>query len=148
MVPYITPSTVYVGDPILLTAVVSEAGLPVTGCNVTVKSTSPSNVSETVTLFDDGAHFDGSADDGEYAENFRHTYEAGTYHFLFHATGYSRDGEPAVREIARDKVVLPKHDRPDGGGKGGDDECCQKLLRAIQNQTRALEHFLETARKR
>jgi hypothetical protein len=78
MVPYVTPSPVYVGDPILLTAIVSEAGLPVTGCNVTVKATSPSNVNSTVTLSDDGAHSDGGANDGEYAENFRYTYEVGT----------------------------------------------------------------------
>jgi hypothetical protein len=141
MVPCVTPSPVYVEDPILLTAVVSEAGLPVTGCNVTVACTSPSNVTWNVHLLDDGSHFDGSANDGEYAENFRYTYEAGTYHFLFHATGYSRNGEPVVGQAARDKVVLTKPSGPDGG-KGSDDDCCQKLLRAIQNQTLALEKLL------
>jgi hypothetical protein len=36
----VTPGPVNVGDPILLTGVVTEAGLPVTGCTVTVKAVS------------------------------------------------------------------------------------------------------------
>src|SRR5256885_14875882 len=108
MLRFVTPNQVYVGDPILLTALVSEATLPMPGCNVTVQATAPSGAVWMLTLFDDGTHFDGSANDGEYADRFAHTYEAGTHHFLFHATGYSRDGEPVVREAVRDKVVLPK----------------------------------------
>jgi hypothetical protein len=93
-----------------------------------------------MTLLDDGLHSDGAADDGEYANTFTYTSEAGTYHFLFRATGYSRDGEPVVREAVRDKAVLPKTTPP---GDGGDDECCQRLLRVIQEQTRLLEEILK-----
>jgi hypothetical protein len=93
-------------------------------------------------LFDDGAHSDSGANDGEYADNFTHAYEAGTYHFLFHATGYSRDGQPVVREAMRDKVVQQKT-TTGGGGNGGDKDCCDKLLRAINQQTKLLEEVLK-----
>ncbi len=117
MQPYVQPGAVYVGDPILLTAVITEAGLPVIGCKVTVTATSPTNDVWTMKLFDDGAHSDGGPSDGEYANNFTHAYEAGTYHFVFHATGYSRDGQPVVREVMRDKVVQEKPTTTGGGGQ-------------------------------
>ena len=144
MQPYVQPGTVYVGDSILLTAVMTEAGLPVVGCVVTVTATSPTNDVWTMTLFDDGHHSDGAAKDGEYADNFRHAYEAGTYHFVFHATGYSRDGQPVVREAMRDKVVQEKSTTGTGGdgGDGGKD-CCERLLRAINHQTKLLEEVLK-----
>ncbi len=142
MQPYVQPGVVYVGEPILLTAVITEAGLPVIGCQVTVTATSPTNDVWTMTLFDDGAHSDGGAKDGEYADNFTHAYEAGTYHFLFHATGYSRDGQPVVREVMRDKVVQDKSTTGGNGGDGGKD-CCEQLLRAINHQTKLLEQVLK-----
>ena len=142
MQPYVQPAPVYVGDPILLTAVITEAGLPVIGCQVTVTATSPTNDVWSMKLFDDGQHSDGGAKDGEYADNFRHAYEAGTYHFVFHATGYSRDGKPVVREAVRDKVVQQKP-TTSGGGDGGDKDCCKELLRAINHQTRLLEEVLK-----
>lgn len=141
MMPLVTPNPVYVGDPILMTAMVSEAGLPITGCNVNVTVTSPSNATWILTLFDDGAHSDGGTNDGEYANIFTHTYEAGTYHFLFRATGYSRDGEPVVREAVRDKPVLPQK-TPGDGGPGGVNECCKELLEAIREQTEMLGRAL------
>ena len=143
MQPYVQPGDVYVGDPILLTAVMTEAGLPVIGCQVTVTATSPTNDVWTMKLFDDGAHSDSGANDGEYADNFTHAYEAGTYHFLFHATGYSRDGQPVVREAMRDKVVQQKTTTGGGGNDGGDKDCCDKLLRAINQQTKLLEEVLK-----
>jgi hypothetical protein len=142
MQPYVQPGPVYVGDPILLTAVITEAGLPVIGCQVTVTATSPTNDVWTMKLFDDVNHSDGAAKDGEYADKFRHAYEAGTYHFVFRATGYSRDGQPVVREAMRDKVV---QDKPTTGGDGGDGgkDCCERLLRAISHQTKLLEEVLK-----
>src|SRR5438034_11257525 len=68
MFPFVTPCPVYVGDSILLTALVSEAGLPVTGCSVTVEATSPGGSVWNLTLSDDGMHLDGGPDDGEYAQ--------------------------------------------------------------------------------
>ena len=142
MQPYVQPAPVYVGDPILLTAVITEAGLPVIGCQVTVTATSPTNDVWSIKLFHDGQHSDGGAKDGEYADNFHQAYEAGTYHFVFHATGYSRDGKPVVREAMRDKVVQQKPTTT-GGGDGGDKDCCKELLRAINHQTRLLEEVLK-----
>ena len=139
MMAFVTPGPVYVGDPILLTALVSEAELPVTGCNVTVKATSPDGSTSTLQLLDDGAHSDGGADDGEYARLFTHTYKAGTYHFYFRAAGVSRDGEPVVREALRDKPVLPRG-RPRGDGRL--DDCCKELLKAISEQTKMLQRAL------
>ncbi len=131
MMPYVTPVPVYVGDSILLTALVSEAGLPVTACQVTVTATSPSGLNWTMQLLDDGVHSDAEPDDGEYAGIFTHTYEAGTYHFTFKSTGFSRDGEPVTREAMRDKPVLSR--------VAGQDECCKQLIKTIQEQTEILK---------
>jgi hypothetical protein len=148
MQPYVTPAPVYVGDPILLDAVITEAGLPVTGCTVTVEGTSPSNVfTGPIQLLDDGSHNDGDADNGEYARLFTQTFENGTYHFLFRAIGKSRDGQNVVREALRDKAVLLKPGThgggdPGGGGPGQGRDCCERLLKAIDHQTKLLDELL------
>ena len=142
MLPFVTPAPVYVGDPILLTALISEAGLPVTGCTVTVETVDPNGTASTQTLFDDGAHLDSSVDDGEYANTFTHTFAPGLYHFRFRAVGTSRDGEPVVREALRDKQVLARVGTPPGGADGTGD-CCAQLLDAIRHQTNLLERLLK-----
>ena len=138
MTPFVTPGPVYVGEPILLTAVVTEAGLPVTGCTVTVDATAPDGSTWGLTLHDDGLHADGGADDGEYAASFTHTPVAGTYHFRFVATGTSRDGEPVRREAMRDKPVLGLPGEPPR------DDCCERLEDAIRDQTRLLQRLLKS----
>ena len=146
MMPFVTPGPVYVGEPILLTALISEAGLPVAGCDVSVEATAPGGATWTLKLHDDGAHDDGEPNDGEYAREFTHTQNAGTYHFLFRAKGWSRDGEPVVREAVRDKAVLRwvPEDPPGGGRPGrGDDECCEKLLKEMRAQRKLLERALK-----
>jgi hypothetical protein len=105
MQPYVTPGIVHVGDPLVLTAVVTEAGLPVTGCDVTVRAEAPSGTVWTFPLRDDGTHNDGAGDDGEYARTFGYTHEAGGYQFTFRAEGVSRNGEPVVREAVLAKYV-------------------------------------------
>ena len=141
MTPFVTPAPVYLGDPILLTAIVSEAGLPITGCTVTVETTPPSGPTSSQTLLDDGAHSDSAANDGEYANTFTHTFTPGVYHFKFRAVGTSRDGEPVVREAVRDKAVLARDAVPPTTD-GGDGDCCDQLLEAIQKQTVLLEKLL------
>lgn len=80
---YLTPPPLRVGDPIRLTAVPSEAGLPVTGCTVTVDVTSPSGAAWSgIVLFDDGAHEDGDPADGEYAKVFSKHCRGGKLHLL------------------------------------------------------------------
>ena len=158
MQAFVSPQTIYVGDPIWLDAVVTEAGLPVTGCTVTVDATAPNGTTfPTMKLHDDGAHNDVDPDDGEYANNFIHTAQPGAYTFLFRATGYSRDGQPVFRELTRGKYVWPKNGHPNdpgspaggnpGGGRPGgdggkDDECCKRLVGEIRRQTKLLEELL------
>jgi von Willebrand factor type A domain len=137
---YVTPAPVKVGEPIRLTGVPSEAGLPVTACAVTVDVTSPSGVTwNGLSLLDDGAHDDGDPNDGEYARVFANTAVAGSYTFRFRATGFSRDGEPAMRETVRSKyvegTVKPPDDRPHEDG----DLCCEKLETILERQTKLLE---------
>jgi hypothetical protein len=157
MYPFLTPSPVYVGDPILLTALVSEAGLAVIGCTTTVDATLPDGSTIQVRLYDDGAHSDGAADDGEYAASFTHTFSPGIYHFKFRAVGFSRDGRQVVREAVRDKPVLERgradpgnpgngHSdgtgRPsDGGGPPPQQECCDQLLLQLREQNALLRRL-------
>jgi hypothetical protein len=105
MQPYVSPGAVQVGDPIQLSAAITEAGLPVTECVVTVTATSPSGSVWSMALIDDGAHGDGDPADGEFGRVFNQTSEEGSYQFHFRAEGISRDGEPVVREAMRAKYV-------------------------------------------
>jgi hypothetical protein len=156
MFPFVTPAPVYTGDPILLTALVSEAGLPIKGCTVTVEATAPNGSMITTTLRDDGAYNDGAADDGEYARQYMQTFAPGIYHFKFRAVGMSREGKQVMREAVRDKPVLERG-RPDpgnpgngnpGGGRPGDggppplDNCCDELLKQMRKQTELLHKLL------
>ncbi len=137
MQPYLTPGTVRVGETIWLDAVVSEAGIPSTGCRVTVKATSPTGRIEHMTLYDEGMHDDGEPENGEYANFFTHTNEGGSYTFLFRAEGTSRDNEPVVREATRskyvqDRIPVDPADRvpPEEPGGPGDD-CCNRVSRLL-----------------
>ena len=141
---YVTPGTLHVGDPILLTGVVTEAGLPVLGCKVTVRAQSPGGTAwGPITLYDDGAHNDTDPNDPESMLMASSTHESpATYTFTFHAEGKSHDKEPAVRELVRSKYVTPKYDQPGGPAGGGPTgDCCDKLLRAIERQTALLEQI-------
>lgn len=157
MLPFVTPAAVYTGDPILLTAVVSEAGLPVIGCTVTVEATTPGGGVSTFKLFDDGAHMDGGPNDGEYAQQFTQTFTPGIYHFKFRAVGMSREGKQVVREAVRDKPVLSRREpddpgsgqpggngdsHPGDGGRPPSDDCCKELLRQIQEQNALLRKLI------
>lgn len=142
---YVTPGPVQVGQPILLTGVVSEAGLPVTGCTVTVDAVAPGGQSWHLTLADDGAHQDGAANDGEYAGLFNKTAVAGSYVFTFRATGHSHDKEPVTRETVLSKYVdgWLKPPPPGGGHPGGDDECCKRLAHLLEQQNRLLGELVK-----
>ncbi len=131
---YLTGGPVRVGEPIRLTGVPTEAGLPVTGCTVTVDAVDPSGQTwPTIVLRDDGAHDDGAAGDGEYARNFTQTAVAGTYTFTFRAHGVTRDGEPVNREAVRSKYVEGMVRPPTGDpGSGLDDKCCKRLIKLLE----------------
>lgn len=130
MQPYVTPAPVHVGDPILLTAVVTEAGLPVTDCTVTVRAVAPSGATWNLTLLDDGNHDDADSDDGEYARKFTQTAEAGTYEFTFRAVGLNLDRKPVVREAVRAKHVEGRITIENPPGEP--DICCERLLELLE----------------
>jgi hypothetical protein len=141
---YVTAGPVKVGEPIRLTGVPTEAGLPVTGCTVTVEAVAPGGQTwSNIILQDDGAHDDGDADDGEYARLFTQTAVAGTYTFTFRATGFTRDNEPVNREAVRSKYVEgtvkpPPHGDPPGRGDGVDDDCCKRLVAILERHSHLL----------
>ncbi len=142
---YLTPGPVNVGDPIRLTGLPTEAGLPVTGCTVTVDAVSPSGQRWAgIVLKDDGGHDDGDANDGEYGRSFIQTAEAGSYTFTFRATGYSRDGEPVNRETVRSKYVEGTIKPPSHTGDGVKDNCCERIIAALEHQSRLLTQLLKT----
>lgn len=148
MQAFLSPQTIYLGDPIWLDAMVTEAGLPVTGCTVDVEAKAPNGATWSLKLYDDGSHSDSAPDDGEYANHFHFTTQPGTYMFFFRAAGFSRDGQPVIRELTRSKYVWPKggHSNDPGSPAGGrpsgehqDDDCCRRLLAEIRHHTKLLE---------
>jgi len=135
---YVSPQQLKVGDPILLTAVPSEAGLPVAGCTVTVTAVAPNGQTWTgIVLRDDGLHQDGDKDDGEYALPFTHTAMPGSYTFTFRATGVTRDGEPVMREAVRSKYVDGWKRQPPG------DHPCHRLEVSVEKLRDLLEALLK-----
>ena len=152
---FVEPGIKYVGESILLSGDLAEAGLPVTGASVKVTATTPFGQTFNLVLKDDGASQDGQADDGEYAALFTKTLAAGNYQFLFQASGVQA-GKAWGRQAQRTKVVqdrrrAPPHGDPkdDGGERppGGGDDCCRKLVRQL-SRTEALLLALLEERKR
>lgn len=151
---YLSPGPVNVGEPIRVRGVPTEAGLAVTGCTVTVDVIAPNGQTWTgLVLKDDGAHNDGDPDDGEYANLFTQTAQAGSYTFTFRATGFTRDGEPVNREAIRSKYVIGRIKEPpngsgDGTTGGGSDDCCKQLVKQIERQSHILTQILNAEEKR
>lgn len=135
---YVSPQPLKVGDPILLTGVPTEAGLPVKGCTVTVTAVAPNGQTWTgIVLRDDGLHQDGDKDDGEYALPFTHTAMPGSYTFTFRATGVTRDGEPVMREAVRSKYVDGWKRQPP------DDHPCHRLEVSVEKLRELLEALVK-----
>lgn len=134
MVAFVTPGIVHTGEPIQLVAMLSEYGLPVKGCTVTVKAVRPDGTETMHTLLDDGVHGDDGNNDGTYGLAYIHTYQQGTYTFTFTATGISRDGKPVKREAVRSKYVegiqplIPV--TPGRPGSTVNDKCCS-IIRTL-----------------
>lgn len=135
MFAYVTPGIVKTGEPILISAMVSECSSPVTGCQVNVKAKRPDGAVTDHILFDDGNHNDDQPDDGTYALSYPHTYQEGTYTFTFTTTGKSRDGKTIKREAVRSKYVegrTPLVPTDPGGASGGKDMCCAVVSRWLR----------------
>jgi hypothetical protein len=68
------------------------------GASVAATVIDPNGVSRVVTLFDDGTHDDGAANDGLYGGTFYQTGNPGSYSVLVKATGTSNTGDVFTRE--------------------------------------------------
>lgn len=133
MQAFVEPGTKYIGDTIQLNATIAEAGLPVRNATVRVHIETPSGQATTLTLHDDGTHQDGQADDGDYANQFTKTTQAGIYRFTIRAQGIQA-GRPWVRELQRTKVIQdPRTPRTPTGDI--DRDCCDQLLRLLNRNT-------------
>ncbi|MET0752767.1 MAG: VWA domain-containing protein [Pyrinomonadaceae bacterium] len=131
MTPYVQPGIISTGESIRLNADITEFGLPVTNCKVTVEALAPDGKISNLTLYDDGMHSDNDVNDGCYANLFIDTFVGGSYQFTFRAEGKSHNDEPAFREAIRSKYVegivsIAPKDSPITGGKGKD--CCWYML--------------------
>jgi len=77
-----------------------EDGIPITGALVTATIEAPAGAMfdvDQVRLYDDGAHGDGAAGDGVYANDFRRLCWTGSYTISVEAEGLSNAGIPFVR---------------------------------------------------
>ncbi|MFQ5649410.1 MAG: alpha/beta fold hydrolase [bacterium] len=125
------------GEAILLSARLQENGDTIAGASVTVEVVAPSSsvtlyrlarheaddddprltwmgdnaapqfVASTFTLFDDGRHGDGQANDGVYANRFTNTASDGSYTFTVEASGLASQGGAFRREAILSTIVTP-----------------------------------------
>jgi hypothetical protein len=132
---YLNLSTYKVGDPMVLTAVIADQQ-SILGATVNVVVTIPTTqaptieprtrwiqvgrdtkplrpsatrtISQTISLYDDGQHSDGAANDGIYANSFTNTTTAGIYTFDLSAAGITNAGTPFTRlASATANVITP-----------------------------------------
>lgn len=132
MQAFVETGTKFIGDPIRLNGVLTEARLPVKGSNVSVFAETPAGATYTIVLRDDGLHQDSDADDGDYGGLFTHTTQGGVYKFVFRAEGLQA-GRPYVREAHRTKTIYDRRTPPRVGRPDGDD-CCRKLIRLLKER--------------
>jgi Ca2+-binding RTX toxin-like protein len=88
---------------------------PIPGATVTATvepSTGTPTASEQLTLYDDGVHGDGAANDGVYANGFDNTNETGSYTISVDAQGDSYFGFPFVRHDFLSIAVTQPTNRP------------------------------------
>lgn len=81
------PSSANSTQPVLLTAKLFDGSVEIINASVTAFITDPSSNLTSLTLFDDGLHNDGNANDGVYANTFTQTEQNGIYAIIAHATG-------------------------------------------------------------
>lgn len=128
----VSPQPLLVGDPITVTAFLTEEEIAVRHAAIDVTIRYPDlATSRIIRLHDDGLHNDGDADDGEYAADFRDTTQDGSYMFSYHAVGASARGGTFVRETVLGQHVgavpePPGRDKP--GDQTGGDACCRTIL--------------------
>lgn len=123
------------GRPVLLRGELRSMGQPITGATVVVETQAPTALanpapagdespskgaeetivmapSETVVLFDDGAHDDGAVGDGVYAGWFSGAARVGSYKFTANAAGVSQSGTAFRRQATLDAYFSQSTNRP------------------------------------
>jgi hypothetical protein len=94
-------------NPVDFTATVAYDGTtPVTGGTVSATIQRPDSTSELITLFDDGNHQDGAANDGLFGASYSNTSLGGIYGVLFTAAG-SYNSEVYTRTATANFSIAP-----------------------------------------
>jgi len=91
-------------DPIKVLVTLSDYQ-PILGATVIATIQPPLSSSSQMTLYDDGAHGDGAADDGTYANSYTDTAADGSYSFAVDASGTSNTGEAFTRQLEESTYV-------------------------------------------
>jgi hypothetical protein len=75
------------GEPINITADLTQGSVGITDAFVTADIMTPGNVTDKLILYDDGLHSDGKADDGRYANVYTNTSSWGFYYITVTGSG-------------------------------------------------------------
>jgi len=100
------------GASIVIKATLKDDLGPILNANVVANVQTPSS-NEVITLYDDGNHNDGTANDGIYANTYLNTQETGAYAFKVDASGVSNGGDAFTR-IATKAVIVSGDSDGDG----------------------------------
>jgi hypothetical protein len=124
-VSFTSPQWLTFGEPMPISAAVMQNGTPLAGGAVSARLERPDTLQETLTLFDDGAHGDGAAADGVFANTYLNTNLGGYYGVLVTAEGtlagirYQRTASNSVAVAPAAELTNVYHDAPiDNGGDG------------------------------
>ena len=102
-------NTYSLSEPVHIVASLTD-GTPICGGNVIATVTAPAGASPTTTdvvLYDDGAHGDGAANDGVYANDFTGLNCEGSYNVTVNASGVANDGSSFTRTSFQSIAVWP-----------------------------------------
>jgi len=95
----------YKEEDIKIDVNLSFGGEPLDGASVLTHISKPDGYSEQLSLYDDGVHEDGAANDGWYANSYTNADINGSYQFMTKATG-TIDSEPFSRESSSQSAYL------------------------------------------
>lgn len=93
------------GQPIVITAELTVEGNPIIGVTVTTEVENPNYIIDSLTLYDDGNHEDGVADDGIYGNSYNNANQGGSYTFTIFASGTAPVGGDFTRIASRSTFV-------------------------------------------
>ena len=79
--------------------------VPTTSLRQPISVLKSSRSADVFSLYDDGDHGDGQANDGVYGNIYSDTYSIGSYIFSFEASGLTNDGNPFTRVAQRSVFV-------------------------------------------